>query len=76
MSSVPDLWRPALPKKQISDAFFMQADKAAKIIAKGLSKNKGRITFPFPLAFASWLTGAMPSFIADVVLTRLPKKGA
>ena len=33
--------------------FFMQADKAAKIIAKGLSKNKGRITFPFPLAFAS-----------------------
>lgn len=63
-------------KNKFPMPFFMQADKAAKIIAKGLSKNKGRITFPFPLAFASWLTGAMPSFIADVVLTRLPKKGA
>lgn len=63
-------------KNKFPMPFFMQADKAAKIIAKGLEKNKGRITFPPPLAFASWVMSALPAPVAEVLLAKLPKKGA
>lgn len=63
-------------KNKFPMPFFMRADKAAKIIAKGLKKNKGRITFPLPLAFASWVMSALPAPVAEILLTKLPKKGA
>lgn len=55
--------------------FLMSADKAAAIIARGLAKNKGRITFPPLLAFAAWAAGCLPAPVAEFILTKLPKKG-
>jgi short-subunit dehydrogenase len=52
----------------------MEADKAAKIIADGLSKNKGRISFPWPIYFVSWLIGILPDFIAQKILSYAPDK--
>lgn len=54
--------------------FLVETDKAAQIIAKGLSKNKGRIAFPFPVHFFGWLVGALPDFIAQHMLKPLPAK--
>lgn len=53
---------------------MMCADKAAKVIAKGLTKNKGRITFPPVLAFSVWVMSCLPAGLAEFLLTKLPKK--
>ena len=71
---------PGFVKSRITDAndfhmpFFMETDKAAKIIKKGLRWNIGRITFPLPMALIGWLIGAIPSFIIEPLINRLPKK--
>lgn len=54
--------------------FLVSADKAAKIIKNGLSKNKGRIVFPLPLHFFAWLFAAMPDALAQKLLKNAPSK--
>lgn len=54
--------------------FFMDAPKAARIIAAGLQKNKARIAFPAPMAFAVWFFAALPAAVSDWIAARLPKK--
>ena len=54
--------------------FLMQPDKAAKIIQKGIRKDKPIIAFPKPMAFAAWFMGAMPACIIHPLLRHLPKK--
>lgn len=54
--------------------FLMRADEAARIIAKGLQKNKARIAFPWPLVFGAWLLSALPASIADRITRYLPQK--
>lgn len=54
----------------------MSAKKAATIIAKGLEKNKGRICFPWPMHFISWLIGALPDALAQKILANAPDKAA
>ena len=54
--------------------FFMEADKAAKIIADGLAKNKGLIAFPWQLRFVTWLISILPNKISDLIYGRLPDK--
>lgn len=63
-------------KNKFPMPFLMSADKAARIIAAGLAKNKGRITFPPFLAFSVWLMSCLPAGIAEFLLTKLPKKSA
>lgn len=63
-------------KNEFPMPFLMPAEKAASIIAKGLRKNKGRITFPPLLAFSAWLMSCLPACIAEFVLTKLPNKGS
>lgn len=53
---------------------IMDADRAALIIARGLERNRARIAFPLPLAFASWLLSAMPAAVADRLTRKLPRK--
>ncbi|MSO84648.1 MAG: SDR family NAD(P)-dependent oxidoreductase [Rhodospirillales bacterium] len=55
--------------------FRMDADKAAGIIAAGLGRDKPRISFPWPLAFATWLFAALPPAWTDPLLARMPRKG-
>lgn len=54
--------------------FLMQPDKAAKIIQKGIKKNKPIIAFPLPMAFGAWFMSAMPACIIHPLLRHLPKK--
>ena len=54
--------------------FLMDPGKAAKIIQKGLAKNKGRIAFPWPMVFGVWLSVALPAGLVEMILKRLPKK--
>lgn len=54
--------------------FFMEAPKAARIIRRGLERNRGRITFPRPMALVAWLMAALPPAWVDLALTRMPRK--
>jgi len=54
--------------------FKMPAEKAAKIIAKGLLKNKARIQFPWPTVLLMWIIRTMPQSLADYLLARAPRK--
>lgn len=54
--------------------FLMPAEKAARIIIKDLSKNRGRIAFPWPTAFFAWLTGALPDPLISQILKKMPSK--
>lgn len=55
--------------------FFMTADKAARIIRKGLARNKARISFPWQvrLMFAGAVR-FLPEFILERFLRALPDK--
>ena len=42
-----------------------RADKAAKIIANGLARNKPRITFPWQMVLITRLAINLPGFLVD-----------
>ncbi len=54
--------------------FLMTADKAAAIILRGLARDRGRIAFPWPTAFAAWLAGALPDALVGRLTRGLPGK--
>jgi short-subunit dehydrogenase len=54
--------------------FLMNAEKAVRIIQRGLAANKGRIAFPGPMLFGVWLLAALPDAIAGALTRILPKK--
>jgi short-subunit dehydrogenase len=56
--------------------FLMDAERAARIIRRGLARDRARIAFPFPMYAAVWLLAALPPAWVDGLLHRLPKKGA
>lgn len=71
---------PGFIKTPLTDAnafkmpFLMQPTRAAKIIIKGIAKNKPIIAFPLPMAFGAWLMSALPACIIHPILRHLPKK--
>jgi short-subunit dehydrogenase len=50
--------------------FLMDEDRAARIIARGLASNRGRIAFPWPMAALLWLLRTLP-FSWSAALVRL-----
>jgi short-subunit dehydrogenase len=54
--------------------FLWPAEKAARVIAKGLARNKARIAFPFPLYALVWYLGGLPPGLTDRLFRKLPKK--
>ncbi|MBU6235092.1 MAG: SDR family NAD(P)-dependent oxidoreductase [Alphaproteobacteria bacterium] len=54
--------------------FFMEADRAAAVIARGLQKNRARIAFPAPMAFAVWFFAALPVCVSEWIARALPQK--
>jgi len=54
--------------------FLMSAERAARIIRRGLRRNRARIAFPWPTYAAAWLVGLLPPVLTDPILARLPKK--
>lgn len=54
---------------------LMPADCAARIIRRGLARNRGRIAFPWPMYAAARLLAALPAALVDPLLRRAPRKG-
>jgi short-subunit dehydrogenase len=65
---------PMTDVNQFPMPFLMSAEKAAKIIQRGLAADRARIAFPLPTAFVAWAFGAISPLIADPILRMLPKK--
>tara|TARA_R110002110_G_scaffold83456_3_gene216595 strand:- start:6382 stop:7164 length:783 start_codon:yes stop_codon:yes gene_type:complete len=59
---------------KFSMPMLMPANRAARIIRSGLERNQATIAFPWPMAFSSWLLGALPGWAAAPLLKRLPAK--
>ena len=53
---------------------LMDADRAARIIRRGLARNRARIAFPWPTYLVAWLTGSLPPLLTDPFFQRLPEK--
>jgi short-subunit dehydrogenase len=56
--------------------FLIEPDRAAQIIRKGLARDRGRITFPWPMAAIGWLLRALPDSWLNALSRRLPRKPA
>ncbi len=55
---------------------IMDADRAARIIRRGLERNRARIAFPRRLHFMVQLIAALPPSWTDPLFRKLPKKDA
>ena len=53
---------------------LMEADKAARIIKRGLERNRARIAFPWPVYLAALTAGALPPAWTDRLFRRMPRK--
>ena len=71
---------PGFVRSRITDGntcpmpFFMEADKAAKIILRRVEKNVGLIAFPWPMRFGTWLLSVLPHRVNEFVNRLLPEK--
>ncbi|MGH6621877.1 MAG: SDR family NAD(P)-dependent oxidoreductase [Alphaproteobacteria bacterium] len=71
---------PGFVRSRMTDAnpfpmpLLMDAGRAARIIRRGLERDKGRIAFPWPTYFAAWLMGALPPGLTDPLMRKLPRK--
>jgi len=71
---------PGFIKSPMTDAntfpmpFLMPAERAARIVRRGLEANRARIAFPWPTAFLAWAISALSPALVDPILMRLPKK--
>lgn len=54
--------------------FLMTAERAARIIVRGLARNRGRIAFPWQMYALSWLLAAQPPALSDLLLRLTPPK--
>ena len=53
---------------------LMDAPRAARIIRRGMERNKGLIAFPLPMLFGAWLMTVLPNRFVDWATRRLPRK--
>lgn len=61
-------------QNQFPMPFFMEGEKAAHIIIKGLKKRKPRIAFPFALYGILSFLSILPRILQRFILTKLPHK--
>ena len=53
--------------------FFMEADRAARIILRRVDRNVGLNAFPWPMRFATWWLSTLPFWLNDLLGRLLPK---
>ncbi len=56
--------------------FFMEADKAARIILRRVDRDVGLVAFPWPMRLASWVLSVLPFRMNEFVNRMLPEKVA
>jgi short-subunit dehydrogenase len=56
--------------------FLMDADRAARIVRRGLERNRARIAFPWPTYAAVRLLAMLPAALVDRIAARAPAKPA
>ena len=66
---------PLTKKNKFPMPFLMTAEKAAKIIVKGIGKKKTLLSFPKILTFLVWFRSCMPAFILEWSFRFQMKKG-
>lgn len=49
--------------------FLWKPERAATVIARGIERNRARISFPFPLNFGCWWLAVLPAAISQRLLT-------
>lgn len=54
--------------------FFMEADKAARIILSRADRNTGLIAFPWPMRFAVWMLSILPFTLNEFINKFIPSK--
>jgi NAD(P)-dependent dehydrogenase (short-subunit alcohol dehydrogenase family) len=54
--------------------FFMEADRAAKIMLDRVDRNVGLIAFPWLMRFGVWLMSALPWRVSEFISGILPEK--
>lgn len=54
--------------------FLMDADKAARLIARGLARDRPRIAFPWPTYLGARALSLLPTGLADRLVGRAPRK--
>ena len=54
--------------------FFMEADKAARIILDRVSRNVGLIAFPWPMRLSVWALSCLPARLTEFIAALLPAK--
>ena len=54
--------------------FFMEADKAARIILDRVERNVGLIAFPWPMRFSVWMLSCLPARLTEFLASLLPAK--
>ncbi len=65
---------PMTDENKFAMPMLMDADKAARIIKKGLANNRSRIAFPGPMYALVWLLQALPPSLTDRLIQQLPEK--
>ncbi len=55
--------------------FLWQPDRAARLIQRGLSKDRARISFPFPLNLGTWFLAVLPAAVSLRILSLLGYRG-
>lgn len=71
---------PGFVRSRITDAndfpmpFLMDADRAARIIMRGLARGAARVSFPWPMALGTWLLAALPAAWSEALVARMPRK--
>ena len=56
--------------------FFMEADRAARIILDRVDRNVGLIAFPWPMRLGVWFMSLLPWRVAELISCLLPEKTA
>lgn len=54
--------------------FLMDVERASRIMARGLARNRGRIAFPWPMHLLARVGACLPSAVMDAIAARMPLK--
>lgn len=71
---------PGFVRSRITDAntcpmpFFMEADRAARVILRRADRNVGLIAFPWPMRLGAWALSILPWRANELLNRLLPKK--